>query len=716
MFSSPAHKAQMGVSPKSMETMTCGDIRDLQFRPGTNEIVLLTQSGVYFLDSISRKVIRKYPFPDLISTPSGYGAGKIDFSPDGQRLMVMVEYIPIYGQQGSMIYVWNMAQDRFEFRIHNDIDVYMDAAFSTDGRFIYASRNTRGGDHFALKVFDAASGADLKTIDNPFFMHNIAAAKEAGRLWVVTLLYSSNGSRCGEIDLYDMESGTVLKKLQGHTDYIFDIRLSADGKRLVSYAMDSTVRVWDVDRGETLKTLKAPTSDNRRMSLASDGRYVILDHTDPSEQLWVWDIEQDKIVYQIGPSQTPSVITLDPTEKSVYLAGNYGFLDQYDLASGLEQPFLSDGLMGFVASAHFSPDGQKLMVMGSSEYYDYNLKDRTIHNRKNLSNINYYTAALSPDGRYAAFSLFYENNPFLLDTVSGIITPLQPAFADNIWNIVFSSANNFVAVNGPHTLRVWDRITGKAVFTLENSSELIQRMAFSPDGQWLAVNNGGQTQIYVIESGQMLHAFPNPLPEFTLQFSPDGQWLALADNPIHLYSTSTFQEVITLPLPGTGYPTHATAMAFSPDMHYFAACNSMGDVSFWDWQRRTRLYSPDFLQLGVEESYMTAEIEFAPDSKSFILVSYIGKVKHYTLDSLQDQPIAVTVTPTMSINHITPTPMYAFTPTPTPTLFLEPTLGPIATPAPLATPTQEPVFSPTPQGVISGTPTPGESSVDWIIY
>jgi WD40 repeat protein len=45
------------------------------------------------------------------------------------------------------------------------------------------------------------------------------------------------------------------KELKGHTDAVFSVAFSADGKRIVSGSYDNAVIVWDADKGTETLTL-----------------------------------------------------------------------------------------------------------------------------------------------------------------------------------------------------------------------------------------------------------------------------------------------------------------------------------------------------------------------------------------------------------------------------------------------------------------------------
>ena len=53
--------------------------------------------------------------------------------------------------------------------------------------------------------------------------------------------YSGTPGRCGSV-----------QRLEGHTDQVFDVSFSADGRVLASSSADDTVRLWDLTTGEQI--------------------------------------------------------------------------------------------------------------------------------------------------------------------------------------------------------------------------------------------------------------------------------------------------------------------------------------------------------------------------------------------------------------------------------------------------------------------------------
>ena len=62
-----------------------------------------------------------------------------------------------------------------------------------------------------------------------------------------------SASKDKTLKVWDLETGRVLRTLEGHSDYVMGVALTPDGKRAVS-AGDRTLKVWDLDSGLLMVT------------------------------------------------------------------------------------------------------------------------------------------------------------------------------------------------------------------------------------------------------------------------------------------------------------------------------------------------------------------------------------------------------------------------------------------------------------------------------
>ena len=49
--------------------------------------------------------------------------------------------------------------------------------------------------------------------------------------------------------MWDLETGRALRTLEGHSDSVYGVAVTPDGKRAVSASWDKTLKVWDLETG-----------------------------------------------------------------------------------------------------------------------------------------------------------------------------------------------------------------------------------------------------------------------------------------------------------------------------------------------------------------------------------------------------------------------------------------------------------------------------------
>ena len=287
--------------------------------------------------------------------------------------------------------------------------------------------------------------------------------------------------------------------LEGHTDNVWSVAFSPNGKMLASASWDQTVRIWNVNTGRLLHTLTEHTNEVLSVAFSPDGNTLASADWDGTMHLW-----------------NPRNGTLKRT-----LTGH----------------------AGGVTSVAFSPDGRTL-ASGSA--------DRTVRlwnpnngklKRTLIGHTNTVDAvAFSPDGdilasgsRDTTVRLWNPNNGKLKRTLTG--------HTDEVQRIAFSSDGDILASGSRDTtIRLWNPHTGRVKQILTGYTDGINPVAFSPDGETLLIGGRG-ISVWSTQTDQYKKPLAGDIGNpFSVVFSPDGEMVATGsgDHKVHLFDLTRY--------------------------------------------------------------------------------------------------------------------------------------------------------------------------------
>jgi WD40 repeat protein len=358
----------------------------------------------------------------------------------------------------------------------------------------------------------------------------------------------ASGSWDKTIKLWDVATGTQLRALEGHRNWVDSVAFSPDGKTLASGSLDETIKLWDAATGTQLRALEARSAGVRSVAFSPDGKTLASGSDDNTIKLW--DVATGTQLHSLeGHRDSVNSVAFSPDSKTLASGSQDDSIKLWEVATGTQLRSL-DGHRDPFHSVAFSPDG-KTLVGGSFKtikLWDVATGTQLRSLEGHRHNVN--SVAFSPDGK-TLVSGSDDNTIKLWDVATR--TQLRSLKGHRYWvySVAFSPNGKTLASGGDdNTIKLWDVATGTQLRFLKGHSDVVFSVAFSPDGKTLASGSLDKTiKLWNVATRTQLRSleghrnFVN-----SVAFSPDGKTLASGsgDDTIKLWDLKSGQELASL--------------------------------------------------------------------------------------------------------------------------------------------------------------------------
>jgi WD40 repeat protein len=456
--------------------------------------------------------------------------------------------------------------------------------------------------------------------------------------------YLFTASDDATIGLWDLERGE-RHVLTGHTDEVWHVLLTADG-RLLSSSKDGTVRLWDLETREprVLATLPGPieglslSADRRRfaagswggdevvlgnldtggirtfhsglkgvqeLELSLDGRFVLLRPTQGGGAAMLGDLERGTFE-RLEHGEKAFGIQFSPDSRLAV----WGHLPKAVWARELETGRYRElgQNVGPIAELAFSPDGT-FLAAGALDGSVWLWEHATGQPRKLGSHEGRINAlAFSPDGRHLA-SGGNDRTTRLWEVATGYVRTLRGS-SQVIISLAFSSEGRWLATGSSDgTVRLFNVLAEPSrvvlsvpAFSVSHSKAPPEALKASPDGQRLLTSHDGTVRLTELGAGTQSLLEERGCNPGGAAFSPDGRWLAAAcKGQVRVWGPTGQERTLE------GHPMDITALAFSPDGRWLGSADSGGEVYLWN------LASGEGRKLGSHVGHAVRLLTFSPD-------------------------------------------------------------------------------------------------------
>jgi WD40 repeat protein len=232
-------------------------------------------------------------------------------------------------------------------------------AYTTDGRLVSAAAKN------GAVVWRTAPGWTLaRTIGSgdeksPLVNRVVALDFSADGQWLAT--GGGSPSRSGEVKIWRAADGALAREIKdAHSDTVFGLNFSPDGKFLATASADKFVKVFDTDSGKLVKSLSGHTHYVLGVGWKPDGHSLASSGADKAVKLWSFPAGEQKKSIEGFTKEVTSVRFVGAGEMLVASSDTKVRLLRED--GSAVRDFVAG--KGLIFSAAATPDAQLLLSGG----------------------------------------------------------------------------------------------------------------------------------------------------------------------------------------------------------------------------------------------------------------------------------------------------------------------------------------------------------------
>lgn len=318
--------------------------------------------------------------------------------------------------------------------------------------------------------------------------------------------------------------------LSPHTDHVNALVISPNGRTIVTASSDKTAAIIDVDTGRVLRRLQGHADKVMSAAMSPDGRYIATGSDDKTTK--IWDAATGDLLKTIRLGSTVWVLAFSSNGDTLFTGEVDGQGSLFRVGSWARiAQMSSERELLFVAK--FTGDGSGLAFGISNNRVGYwngatGRKVRNLVGRQETM----YGLDISADGQFLVTGESHANAANVFDISTGEVRHTLSGHTDSVHNVAISPDGTRIATaSADHTARLWDTRTGRLIKELKGHTYHVIHVAFSPDGTRLVTGSNDQTiRVWDGQTGELV-ASPSRqrgwLQDVT--FSADGSFIATVD-------------------------------------------------------------------------------------------------------------------------------------------------------------------------------------------
>jgi WD40 repeat protein len=427
--------------------------------------------------------------------------------------------------------------------------------------------------------------------------------------------------------------GPLIRTLQGHSESVYGVAITPDGRYAVSASGDKTLRVWDLESGQTLRTFEGHTDRVNAVAVTSGGCLAVSASND--ETLRVWDLESGKSLRTLENRSIDIAVDIANFKTLAALAKQTTLGKQSQPTEKVSPPRLEPihanlpalpRRTASMSAVAITPDGRRAVSASG----DATLRIWDLESGQRISTLKGHTdsvsaVAVTPDGRRALsasgkempwLSSYPDTTPRIWDLETGNSLRTLQGHTNYVRAVVITpDGRRAVSASGDMTLRVWDLESGHSLWTLQGQNAEVGAVAIALDGRRAVSASFDNTlRIWDLESGHSLRTLQGHNAGVdAVAITPDGHRAVSAsfDNTLRVWDLGTGHSLRTL----QGHNAGVDAVAITPDGYRAISASFDNTLRVWDLESGHSLWT-----LQGHTNCIRAVV-VTPDSRQAISVS-----------------------------------------------------------------------------------------------
>ena len=306
------------------------------------------------------------------------------------------------------------------------------------------------------------------------------------------------------IKLWDQLNGKLIKTLEGHADSVITAHFSHDGKSIVSASRDRSVKFWELHPGAMVKAFNGQNHVIDAIALSKDGSMICSGSHDKT--IRVFDRNYGNLLKTFeGHKKEVKSVAFSPDRKLIASASFDNMVIIWDVENGICKNLFPH--KSFVNSVTFSPDG-KIIASGS---LDKTIKLWDVEKEKLLKTLNepeekqFSFVCFSPDGISLASSSEKQKCFRIWNIQSGKMEKVS-CHSNDILSMAYSlDGTKFATGSADQNIILWNVKNSYSKITPLSNNTAVNCLSFSNEGKLLLSGGNDYTiKIWDIETGSML--------------------------------------------------------------------------------------------------------------------------------------------------------------------------------------------------------------------